>query len=83
MSNNEPVMHYKWLLYCYLLSIKLLSDPLPQSINLSPILKDAAQSIGLMDTLTRRNHEIDFVNKMCQSQFDTKVYLPGFVPFKV
>ena len=47
MSNNEPVMHYKWLLYCYLLSIKLLSDPLPQSINLSPILKDAARSIGL------------------------------------
>ena len=35
MSNNEPEMHYKWLLYCYLLSSKLLSGPLPQSINLS------------------------------------------------
>ena len=51
MSNNEPVMHYNWLLYCYLLSIKLLGDPLPQSINLSPILKDAARSIGLMRTM--------------------------------
>ena len=26
------------------------------------------------DSLTRTNHEIDFVNKMCQSQFNTKVY---------
>ena len=51
MSNKEPVMHYKWLLYCYLLSIKLLSDPLSQSINFSPILKDTARSIGLMHTM--------------------------------
>ena len=26
------------------------------------------------DSLTRTNHEIDFVNKMCQSQFNPKVY---------
>ena len=40
MSNGELVMHYIWFLYCYLLSMKLLSDPLLQSISFH-LLKDA------------------------------------------